>query len=933
MGWLTRIQGAKFTVVDVMERLRVKPLIMRLIKILVLAELIYLVLFNLALNWPMTQTLVNQIKPDKFIIYWENAWTWYPFRVHGENISVNGQSKSQQWQVDIASASGSIRILPLIFRTVQISNVSGTDTHYFQRPRLKPDGDYSSVLEHFPPIRDRKIEKAVTGQKKKRKPWDIVIDGIQANGNHAFWVYQLKGTASGNLQADLNFQTNNGPFSLNNGTVDIVLESLTTNGNRKIVNEASIRGNAEIAPIVFKENKGIKTLPFLNLDIDFQGAVDNLAFLNLYLGDIHGMQVDGRGTVDGHLKFDRGRLLPGTDLSISAPMLSISLLSHRAEGSGDMDLVVRAEQPEILNLAVEFAQLSAYYNDSSKPLFIGDSLVMSATGKTTLPEPGKNNDQQMNNLAVTIPSVRVPDISVYQRYIPQNWDFMLHGGEGSLHASAELTGNDFHADLNLASTMADVGIDEYRFQSNLDVGVKVAAPSFTSALIDVSGTYLRLGDSKLTVEEAGASNEVQTDLVIEKGVLNLRLPELGENAEPEALFQTIKNYDLNKLLSVSDAELRVTGNMSDFSWITLLFRNNYDLEINGAGKVDIDATLESGWPAKGSRIEVTPERLMVGILDYAIQGEGEVEMEVLSGGENPDVQLNLAVVDASMKRRNDEKAVIEEVKVKINALGKNMSYQGPSEDLQLHLQIPSAKVTDMSVFNSYFPDKLPLELIDGKADLVSDIKLEPDDVSGFVKLTTRDLVALLDDQEISADLAVDIKLSDGVPENLDFDISGSNVRLDNVKVSGEEKDFYQDDWHINFDLNRGRAVWKKPVSVFADADLVMKDTRPFVTVLANYREKHGWLEKLLTIENVEGDATLNMAQDQIIIPHAFVDSDKVDLGAKGIFDQTNRNGVFYARFGKLEGLLKITDGENNFDVIKAREKFDAYSPGDMAPSP
>ena len=58
----------------------------RILKILIGIELIYLVLANGALQLPLTQDLVNKIRPEKFTVTWERAWTWYPFRVHAEKV-------------------------------------------------------------------------------------------------------------------------------------------------------------------------------------------------------------------------------------------------------------------------------------------------------------------------------------------------------------------------------------------------------------------------------------------------------------------------------------------------------------------------------------------------------------------------------------------------------------------------------------------------------------------------------------------------------------------------------------------------------------------------------------------------------------------------------------------------------------------------------
>ena len=68
----------------------------RVIRVVVIVEIAYLVLLNLALQTTATQTLINAIKPDKLHVSWERAWTWYPFRVHALGVSVNGQSRSQR---------------------------------------------------------------------------------------------------------------------------------------------------------------------------------------------------------------------------------------------------------------------------------------------------------------------------------------------------------------------------------------------------------------------------------------------------------------------------------------------------------------------------------------------------------------------------------------------------------------------------------------------------------------------------------------------------------------------------------------------------------------------------------------------------------------------------------------------------------------------
>ena len=86
-------------------------LLKRSILFVIFLELSYALLFNVALNVPLTQKLINKIKPEKFQITWQKAWTPYPFKVFIEDASVWGASSSQKWKVDVLSASASIALL------------------------------------------------------------------------------------------------------------------------------------------------------------------------------------------------------------------------------------------------------------------------------------------------------------------------------------------------------------------------------------------------------------------------------------------------------------------------------------------------------------------------------------------------------------------------------------------------------------------------------------------------------------------------------------------------------------------------------------------------------------------------------------------------------------------------------------------------------
>lgn len=915
-----------------------KPWLRKTIIFLVLFEIFYLGLINLALSLPATQTLINQIKPDKFAVSWEKAWSWYPFRVHATGVSANGQSKGQQWQVDAPQASASISLIPLIWKTVSLSGAEATDVVFHLRPRPREGKDYSKIIPYFAPIKNRQLETEpapVEAKKKGKKAWDISVDGIHASGHHSIWIFQLQAELQGELDADINFQTRGGPFSLENGELDVDIDKIVVNGDREVVRNGHLKGALSFAPFVPKENKGLKVLEFLSIDADIKTETESLAFLSYYLEGFHGMKIDGRGTIDGHINYQQGKLKAGNKTLISADKLTVDLLNHRVQGEGDISFEVSETEPDVMTFEIKFGELEGLHTKSNEVLVSGEGISFSGRGRTQI-MPAGGDERIASYLAINTPSIKVPDLSLYQRYLPSGGSLKLLAGEGELQGKTELTSTGFSGFSRLTSNDANIGIKGYQFSADLDVKMNIDAPTLAATGIDFSGTYVRIDDARLSNEEVGKSEPWKASVEIGNGRVKMILPDgIKTDASLSELITGIQGREILPMLDSDNEQLKIRGMISDLRWLNVLLKNRFNLLITGAGEITADLVLASGWLAPGTELNINPQKMVVEVLDYVATGagEGHLRLAVEKGGESPDVSLDIKLVNASFKSKGDEQAFVENTDILLQATGRNMSYDGPSDDFDLHLQIPSAHVKDMSVYNSYLPPDSPLQIVDGQAELNVDVLLKPESANGFVKLVSSGMHAVADKQAVEADMNVDIKLVGGVPKNMDFDIAGSSIEINNVKVTGDEKDFNDDNWGILLSLNNARAVWKKPVQLDIEADLKMTDSRPFVTMMANKKGKEGWLGKAMTIDDVDGKVNLRMKDQMIVIPYAFAGSDKIDVGAKGIITRERNDGVFYARFRKLHGLLKISNGKRNLDILKAREKFDEYVPSESKLKP
>lgn len=899
--------------------------VIRFIKVLLLTELTYLALINVTLNLPLTQTVVNRIQPEKFSVTWADAWSFYPFRVHARTIFTNGQSGSQQWQARASSASASISLVSLLWRTVQLKNITARDVAYYQRPRPSPDKDYSDIRDHFPPIDGRTLEVsdvAGKGTKKGKKAWHINISNIYAEGRHELWLYQVRAAFDGALQTDLSFRTQGGAFSLKNGKVDIDLQTLMLNDDQKVLHEGALKGEVEFLPFVPRENKGMQVLKFLNVNAEIHTETESLTFLNPYLANFEGMEVEGAGLLKGQLHMQQGELLDDTNISVAARKLSLDMFDLHVKGDGNIDIQA-VDQEESTDVTVTFSSLDAYAGKREAVLFSGDGLTVKAqSNRSILPE--SERPFQLKRLAMSIPSVEAPDISAFQLFLPSKLPVELFGGAGNLQGKLNLTTSGFKGNLRLNSAAADIGIKAYRFTSNLDMALMADSPALMSG-VDISGTYVHLHGARVSSDSGESSESWHARVDIDNGKLKLLPPEgLAGEAGFRDLYQGLKGNEIAALIDSDKDDIQITASISDLSWLNVLLNNRLGLAINGSGEVSANIILSKGWPAPGTKMEIHPQALGVEVLDYIAEGEGEVTLLVEEGGENPDASISIILDEGIMRRKDEKQAFIEKVAIRLQALARSITFDGKGRDMDLHLRIPSAKVRDMAIYNQYLPEQAPIELTGGTAQLSADIKLTPDSAKGHVQLHTNGLSASVDQQQIEGEITTDITLVDGVPENMDFDISGSAVTLDKVRIAGAEKSHDDEDWSARFELKKAHAVWKRPISIDIEADLQMTDSKPIVAVIANQRGKHGWLEKALVIDDVNGDAELHMDSKHILVPYAYAASDKIDIGVKGVITADERDGVFYVRFRKLDGILKINNGKRNLDVLNAKEKFEAY---------
>ena len=626
-------------------------MIKRVLKIVIGIQLIYLLLVNGVLQLQLTQDLVNKIRPEKFYVTWEHAWSWYPFRVHAEGIFANGQARTQQWEVTATSASGSISVLPLILKHVYLSDIQAEDIDYRQRPRLKPDIDYSAMLPYFPEIQGREVVPVETEEQKKKRPWKVHVNGAQAEGEHRFWIFNLQGTASGTATGNLYTESRRGAFWLDVAQFELDLGPAFLNGSAEAFHGGTASGSLGFSPLVRAEHPACRMLRFAYLDADLDLAVDSLDFINLFAGNYNNLTITGAGRVQGHLSVSDGFVRAGTQLSATAENLSIDMYDINVTGKGVVNIHTPKTKDMPLGLDVQYDQLTATREEESAPFLIGETLHL-----------------------------------------------------------------------------------EYR-----------------------------------------GSNFITPD------------PELG---------------------------------------------------------------LADLWDDEEAR-----------------------------------------------QRRADN---------------------------SLSLFVDRATVPDMSALNYHLPPETALQFAGGTTQLNAELFFGEESLGGTIQLDSVSTQVQIDEQRLKADLDIDMNLAGGNPRTFTADFTGSTLRLFNVFVEGEKEKFEGDYWSTSLEVTSGEGVFTQPIELSAESLVAVSDTRPLVTLFKNRSRTPKWLGNMMSVKNLEGEAAMTLRSGKFRVPLAYVDSEKAEVGIKATFFEGEREGMVYARYKKLDTLVKRFNGKRDVDIIKSRKKFEEY---------
>lgn len=270
---------------------------------------------------------------------------------------------------------------------------------------------------------------------------------------------------------------------------------------------------------------------------------DSLAWLGAVVPASKIVSFDGAGTVLADLKVEKGRMAAGSELVVPAVSASAVALGNRFRGEADARIRFGAAQPgrfaPRLDAVMGSFEVEAA-DGQSAPYVEGRDLRVEAQAEGTLEEM-----RDRFQASIRFSDARVPDLRVYNRYLPPS-RISIAGGSGLLSGDLAFDGSDEVGSgvLQVTGRQARLDVAALELAGDIELTTRLRRGDLRSKDFSIDDSTLVLRN----VRVAEAGEEVVSDWWLETRFPEARL-EWGKPMRVDGRT-TLRMKDLSVLLAL-----------------------------------------------------------------------------------------------------------------------------------------------------------------------------------------------------------------------------------------------------------------------------------------------------------------------------------------------------------------------------------------------
>jgi hypothetical protein len=439
-------------------------------------------------------------QPERLHIGYDFAWMLIPGEVRVRSLRIRAQGPADQWLLEVDRVSGTVDLAALRAGRFAAHTLRGKGASFRYRRRLDaplPPGASAppvpADLTSLPPIFGLANPPDPSPEARYGPPAHAVpidLDDIVVADLREAWLgdyrYEGVGIVSGSLsvQAGDHLEVRDALVKLGSGTVHL--------GGTPVVNRIHGQVAMSIARVNPLAQPGTSLYGFVTARATLDAEVQDLGFLGFYLGEAPWLKLSGGlGDVGLDVTLHDGRFAVGSRAQVESDDLVAKLMSYVVTGDGLVELEVTEEdqRPES-RIAVSFSDYAITHAGDTAPHVRGKGLSVTARS------PDVALDRPFSGLEVTLdlPEAEIPDVGVYNAYLPRELGFTLLDGTGHIHGRLVATTPDdhLHGEVVVTGAGVEAKLDGLTIKGDLALHARLVDGSLDDGRYDISGSRLDL---------------------------------------------------------------------------------------------------------------------------------------------------------------------------------------------------------------------------------------------------------------------------------------------------------------------------------------------------------------------------------------------------------------------------------------------------------
>lgn len=398
---------------------------MRRVLYLLIPWVLYLLIFNVGLNTSLLTRAVNTWNDGQ--IQYRSALSLFPFVVHVFGFQIWHRDSNVQWTCKTQRVHTLVNPFALLNKKFHAVWVNGK-VDYFHFSFNRPS-----------PIKWTAPQVVIENQKKHAKPttedsepgWSVQLSNVGLSSLKDIWfdTYRLSTVAS--IQGGFEIQSGKmvrvGPASLK-----LISGDLTHKG-KAIANSINLETLTTLNP--FDPNAtNLGELGFLDVDLQVSTLIESLNFLGIFLRGFDWIRSDtGLGQFEADVQIRSGKLIHPSKASIAPHDLVLKIYNSRVRGTSSVSWQVSEEEQTRSLLKIDLDNFQAQNDKNKAPHLTGDRLSLEIHSDHTdlvhfFADPA---------VKVTIPKGNLPNLSLFNAYLPRHSKVRLSGGSAQISANIE----------------------------------------------------------------------------------------------------------------------------------------------------------------------------------------------------------------------------------------------------------------------------------------------------------------------------------------------------------------------------------------------------------------------------------------------------------------------------------------------------------------